>query len=167
VGGVGHGQAPDVEGLGLLRVALGGHVDPAEAQRLVADVELGQASEAGPHHDVALGSGLERPAPAEIEHGLEHPLGVGPHGVEASVSAIEELLFLFELRLSCHLAPSFAGPGAKRETVQSIGWTTGPGVANSAGDGRPGGVRGVVPTPVGCEDLAGSRIEGEPCSFPP
>ena len=66
VGGVGHGQAPDVEGLGLLPVALGGHVDTAEAERLVTDVELGQAGKAGPHDDVALGARLEGPAPAEI-----------------------------------------------------------------------------------------------------
>ena len=59
-------------------VLVGDAVDPPEAQRLVADVELGQAGEAGPHDDVPLGAGLEGAAPAEVEHRLEHPAGRRP-----------------------------------------------------------------------------------------
>ena len=49
---------------------LGEPVDAAEVEGLVADVELVQAGQAGAHDDVALGAGLERAAPAEVEHAL-------------------------------------------------------------------------------------------------
>ena len=54
-----------------IRPGLGEPVDAAEVQRLVADVELLQAGEAGAHHDVALGARLERAAAAEVEHALQ------------------------------------------------------------------------------------------------
>ena len=47
-------------------------VDAAEAQRLVPDVELVQAGQAGAHHDVALGPGLERTSPTQVQYGPQH-----------------------------------------------------------------------------------------------
>ena len=60
-----HGEAADVERLtqsgavgtvGRFVARLGEPVDAAEIEGLVANVELLQASEAGAHHDVTLGT---------------------------------------------------------------------------------------------------------------
>jgi len=74
--------------------SLGQPVDPAEAQGLVADVELGQAGQAGADHDVALGPGLERAAPTEVEHRFEHAGRLAPHRLEPVVGPVEETLLV-------------------------------------------------------------------------
>ena len=63
---------------------LGEPVDAAEAERLVADVELVQAGQAGPDHDVPLGPGLEGAPAAEVQHGLEHAVGLAAHELQPS-----------------------------------------------------------------------------------
>ena len=126
----GHGQPADVERLaqhGLpwpspTSVAVpspspspvGKAVDAAEAERLVADVELLQAGQAGADHDVPLGAGLERAAPAQVEDALEHVAGLPPHGLETIVGAIEELLLGLQIGMVRHLAPFSPGPSGKR-----------------------------------------------------
>ena len=86
------------------RPVLGEPVDAAEAERLVADVELGQAGQAGPDHDVALGPGLEGAAPAEVEHRLEHAVGLGAHGSSPRRRGRGTLLFL-DVSMFGHVSP--------------------------------------------------------------
>ena len=72
-------------------------VDPAEGQGLVPDVQLFEPGQAGADDHVPLGPRLERPAPAQVEHPLEHGVGVSPHGVEACVGQVHELLLSLKL----------------------------------------------------------------------
>ena len=94
------GQAPDVERLAerVLRrrtvPRLGQAVDAAEVQGLVADVELVEPRQARPHHDVALGAGLERAPPPEVQHALQHVAGLAPHELQAVVGTVEEVLLI-------------------------------------------------------------------------
>ncbi len=75
-------QPADMKGLAVgVRVVRHG-VDTAKAQGLVTDLELSQPSQAGPHHDVSLGTGLEGSAPSQVKDRIEHFGGVSPHGVE-------------------------------------------------------------------------------------
>ena len=83
-------------------VGLVAAVDAAEAQRLLADVELVEAGQAGADDDVALLAELVRPAAALVEHGAEELLGVGPQLVEALVGPVDVGLFRLELRMRCH-----------------------------------------------------------------
>ena len=99
-----HRQPADVERLEP-PVPLGPPVDPAEAQRLVADVELGQAGQAGPDHDVALGAGLEGAAPPEVQDRLEHPVRLAAHGLEAAVRVVEDPLFFGDVSVCGHVSP--------------------------------------------------------------
>ena len=91
-----HRQTPDVERLTEQRpvfvVPFGKAVDAPEVERLVADVQLLQAGQAGAHHDVALGARLECAALAQIEDALEHLARLTPHALQAVVGAIEKLL---------------------------------------------------------------------------
>ena len=127
------GQAPDVEGLAGSAV-FGDPVDAAEVQRLVPDVELFETGQAGADHDVALGPGLERAAPAQVEDAVEHAARLAPHEVQAVVGAIEVLLLRLQLGMFGHPLPFLptAGvlpPAASGETVQSrTGWRM-PGLA--------------------------------------
>ena len=89
---------------------LGEAVDPSEVERLVADIELLQASQAGADHDVALGARLERAAPAEIEHALQHLARFAPHGLQPVVGTVEELLLILQIGMFGHLSPSSPGP---------------------------------------------------------
>ena len=112
------GQAADVERLAqrravravAVRPGLGEAVDAAEVERLVADVELLQAGQAGAHHDVALGAGLEGAAPAEIEHALQHLARLAPHELQPVVGTVEELLLILQIGMSGHLSPFSPGP---------------------------------------------------------
>ena len=95
------GEPADVEGLaqqGGLRAGVVARlretVDASEVQRLVADVELLQAGQAGAHHDVALGARLERAAPAEVEHALQHLARLAPHELQPVIGTVEELLLI-------------------------------------------------------------------------
>ena len=89
---------------------LGEPVDAAEVERLVADVELLQAGQAGAHHDVALGARLERAAPAEVEHALQHLARLAPHELQPVVGTVEELLLILQIGMFGHLSPSSPGP---------------------------------------------------------
>ena len=77
-------------------------VDAAEAQRLLPDVELVEAGQAGPDDDVALLAELVRAAATLVEHGPDELLGVGPQLVEALVGPVDMGLFRLELRMRCH-----------------------------------------------------------------
>ena len=110
------GEAADVERLsqqGVLRSrlhpGLGEAVDSPEIERLVPDVELLQTGQAGPHDDVALGAGLERASPAEVEHALQHLPRLAPHELQPVVGTVEELLLILQIRMFGHLSP-FPGP---------------------------------------------------------
>ena len=80
-------------------------VDAPEVEGLVADVELLQAGQAGAHHDVALGAGLEGAALAQVQHALEHLACLAAHGLETIVGAIEELLLSLQIGMVRHIAP--------------------------------------------------------------
>ncbi len=128
-------------------------VDAPEVQRLVPDVELLQAGEAGADHDVALGPGLEGAAATEVQDAVEHVPGLAPHEFQAVVGAIEVLLLRLQLGMFGHPLPflptsGVLPPAASGETVQSrTGWRR-PGLARrrpaatARGPGRgprPGG----------------------------
>ncbi len=149
--GVVDGEATDVEDLGrrpLPSLAVSGRarrpapidrpaVDPAEGERLVADVELLEAGEARPHDHVALGAGLERAALPQVEHALEHRVGVAAHGVEPRVRGVDELLLGLSLRVHPHLRlPSPARPGVAPPA---------PGKPSIVRPGRAGRVRRAPP----------------------
>ena len=113
----GDGQPPDVEGLpqqrvvrGRLHLGLREPVDPSEVKRLVSDIELFQAGQAGPHDNVALGARLERAAPAQVEHTLQHLPRLAPHELQAVVGTIEELLLILQIWMFGHLSPSSPRP---------------------------------------------------------
>ena len=89
---------------------LGEAVDAPEVERLVADVELLQAGQAGAHHDVALGARLEGAAPAEVEHALQHLARLAPHELQPVVGTVEELLLILQIGMFGHLSPSSPGP---------------------------------------------------------
>ena len=72
-------------------------VDPAEGQGLVPDVQLFEPGQAGAHDHVPFGPRLERSAPPQVEHPLEHGIGITPHGVEACVGHVHERLFSLKL----------------------------------------------------------------------
>jgi hypothetical protein len=97
-----HRQPADVERLAGL-VLGGGLIDPAEAEPLVPDVELGQSGQAGPDHDVPLRPRLGRAALAQVEDRFEHPPGFVAHGAEARVSTVEESLLFLELGIDGHV----------------------------------------------------------------
>ena len=127
------GEAPDVERLPGAPV-LGDPVDAAEVQRLVPDVELLQAGQAGPDHDVALGPGLEGAAPAQIEDAVEHVARLAPHELQAVVGAVEVLLLRLQLGMFGHRSPSSPRPASccrvpsgKRSSLERDG--PGPGLA--------------------------------------
>ncbi len=114
------GQTTDVEGLGVgggavaVEPVLVDHpVDPPEGQRLVADIELLEAGQAGAHDDVSLGAGLEGAAPPEVEHPFEHGVGVAPHGVQPRVGEVDEVLLGLQLRLHPHLLSGLRLSGAR------------------------------------------------------
>ena len=94
---------------------LGQPVDAPEVERLVADVELLQAGQAGAHDDVALGARLERAAPPEVEHALEHLAGLAPHELQPVVGTVEELLLILQIGMFGHRSPFSPAHG---ETVQ-------------------------------------------------
>ena len=142
--GARHGQAPDVERLPDPPV-LGDPVDAAEVQRLVPDVELLQAGQAGPDHDVAFGPGLESAAPAQIEDAVEHVARLAPHELQAFVGAVEVLLLRLQLGMFGHRSPSSPRPASccrvpsgKRSSLERDG--PGPGLAprDPAWRGGPG-----------------------------
>ncbi len=85
-------------------------IDATEVQRLVTDVELFQPGQAGAHDDVALGTGLERTAPAQVQHILEHLARLAPHELEALVGTVEELLFVPQIGMFRHRSPSSPAP---------------------------------------------------------
>ena len=93
-----------------LHARFGEPVDPSEVERLVADVELLQAGQAGPHHNVALGARLERAAPAQVEHALEHLARLAPHELQPVVGTVEELLLILQIWMFGHLSPSSPRP---------------------------------------------------------
>ena len=120
------GQAADVEGLPQRRAVVGGTVarvgqpvDAPEVERLVADVELLQPGEARPHHDVALGAGLERPAPPEVQDALQHLACLAPHELQPVVGTVEELLLIHQIGMFGHLSPSSPGPTGKRFSLDA------------------------------------------------
>jgi hypothetical protein len=89
---------------------LGKPVDPSEIERLVADVELFQAGQAGAHHDVALGARLECAAPAQVENALQHLPRLAPHELQPVVGTVEELLLILQIWMFGHLSPSSPRP---------------------------------------------------------
>ena len=99
---------------GFVRVGavagLGEPVDAAEVERLVADVELLEAGQAGAHHDVALGARLEGAAPAEVEDALQHLARLAPHELQPVVGTVEELLLILQIGMFGHLSPFSPGP---------------------------------------------------------
>ena len=108
------GQPTDVERLDVRIIAvhrLVDPVDPAEGQGLVPDVQLFEAGHAGADDHIPLGPRLEGAAPAQVEHAFEHGVGIVPHGVEACVGEIDELLLLVKLRVHPHLRSAFPGKG--------------------------------------------------------
>ena len=102
----GHRDAPDVERLAASRPGRRCGVDAAEAQRLVADVELLEPQQRGVDDDVALGARLQRAAPADVEDIAEHRARVVAHGVERGVRTVEVVLLFGDLTLVGHAAPS-------------------------------------------------------------
>ena len=108
------GQPPDVEGLGVLIRAIDvaraagaagaagaadQAVDAAEGEGLVANIELLESRQACPDDDVAFRPGLEGATPAQVEHALEHRVGVASHGIEARIGEVHEVLLCLQLRL--------------------------------------------------------------------
>ncbi len=77
-------------------------VDPAEAQRLLADVELVEAGEARADDDVALLAELVGAPATLVDDGANELLGVRPQLVEALVGPVHMGLFRLELRMRCH-----------------------------------------------------------------
>ena len=109
--GARHRQPPDVERLTERTVGrrtvpgLGQAVDAAEIERLVADVELVEPSQARPHDDVALGAGLERAAPAEVQDTLQHLASLAPHELQPVVGTVQVVLLILQIRMFGHLSP--------------------------------------------------------------
>ena len=103
-------DSPSIGSSGAVLVGLGQPVDPPEVERLVPDVELLQAGQAGAHHDVALGPGLERAAPAQVEHALRASGGLAPHELQPVVGTVEELLLILQIGMFGHLSPFSPGP---------------------------------------------------------
>ncbi len=99
-------EPADVEALGFpgtgRRATILATVDPAEAQRLLPDVELVEAGEARPDDDVALLAELVRPAATLIDHGTDELLCVRSQLVEALIGPVHMGLFRLELRMRCH-----------------------------------------------------------------
>ena len=77
-------------------------VDAAEAQGLLADVELVEAGQARADDDVALLAELVGPAAALVDHGPDELLGVGSQLVEALIGPVDVSLFRLELRMRSH-----------------------------------------------------------------
>jgi len=94
-------------------------VDAPEADRLVAEVELGQPGEAGADDDVSLGPRLEGTASPEVEDRAEHPLGVGPHGFEPAICPVEDRLLLVDLRTIGHRPISL--PNRQSDDLSGVG----------------------------------------------
>ena len=101
-------------------VAVVAPVDPAEAQRLLPDVELVEAGEARADDDVALLAELVRPPAALVDHGPDELLGVGPQLVEALVGPVHMGLFRLELRMRCH-SRSLSTPVRSEPSIISSG----------------------------------------------
>ena len=107
------GQSSDVERLGvgpvrrIAVVAFVQTVDPTEGQGLVTDVQLLESGHRRSDDDIPLRPGLESPAPAQVQHAFEHRIGVTPHGVQACVGHVYELLLALQLRLHPHLRSTF------------------------------------------------------------
>ncbi len=99
-------------------------VDPAEGQGLVPDVQLLQPGQAGPDDHVPLGPRLERAPPAQVEHPLEHGVGIAPHGVEAGVGHVHELLLGLLLCFHPHLRSPY--PVRLRGTLDCMPGSPGP-----------------------------------------
>ena len=128
------GQPADVEGLGArlgprtLRPVpvdpVQHPVDPAEGEGLVPDVQLLQAGQAGADDHVPLGPRLEGAPLAHVEHPLEHGVGIAPHGVEAGVGHVHELLLGPLLRFHPHLRSP--RPVRLRGTLDCMPDTLGP-----------------------------------------
>ena len=119
------GQAADVEGLTERRalcatfVGVGQPVDAPEVERLVTDVELLQAGQAGPHHDVALGAGLEGAPPPEVQDALQHLARLAPHELQPVVGTVEELLLILQVGMFGHLSPFSPLPTGKRFSLDA------------------------------------------------
>ena len=119
------GQAADVEGLTERRarcatfVGVGQPVDAPEVERLVTDVELLQAGQAGPHHDVALGAGLKGAPPPEVQDALQHLARLAPHELQPVVGTVEELLLILQVGMFGHLSPFSPLPRGKRFSLDA------------------------------------------------
>lgn len=106
---------------------LGGHVDPAEDQRLLAEVQLLDACEARAHDDVPLLARLKSATATLVEH-LGHAGGhVGPELFQTVVGALDVRLFDRQIRMGRHLdlAAASGSPGkaarSHRTRASSIG----------------------------------------------
>ena len=93
-------------------------IDPSEVEGLVTDVELFQAGQARPHHDVALGPGLEGAALAQIQNALEHLARFAAHRFETVVGAVEELLLSLQIWMVRHNTPFSPGRSGKRRSLR-------------------------------------------------
>ena len=91
------------------------HVEPAEHERRVTDVEIGEAALGHVPGDVALEAGLVGSAGADVGVGLPDPLGRGSHGLQAGVRGIHVRLLGGELRVDersvRHHASRYSGRG--------------------------------------------------------
>ena len=89
-----------MKALGLLLVLR--PVDATEAQRLLADVELVEAGQAGADDDVALLAELVGAAQTLVENRPQALLGVGAELVEPFVGPVDVSLLRLQLRICAH-----------------------------------------------------------------
>ena len=84
-------EAPDVPAGAVL------HVEPAEHERGVADVEVGEPALGDVPGDVALEAGLVGAARADVGVGRPDPLGGGSHRLQPGVRGVDVRLLGREL----------------------------------------------------------------------
>ncbi len=92
-------------------------IDATEIERLVANIELLESGQAGAHHNVALGAGLEGAALAEIQDALEHVPCLAAHCLETVVSTVEKLLLSLQIWMVRHNTPLSPGGSGKRRSL--------------------------------------------------
>ena len=92
--GVLHREPPDVIRVAVLEI------EPAEAERRLADVEVGEAALGDVVGDVALEPGLVRAARPDVGVRLPHPPGRPAHRLEPRVGRVEVGLFALDFRVS-------------------------------------------------------------------
>ena len=116
-------------------------IDPAEAQRGVAELQLRESVHDGVVDHLSFEAGLFGTAPSHLDHGGETTRSAA-RGIEAGVGLIDIGLFGDEIRMWSHRLPRKRGratvpPGRSHDRGRAVAEDAPMGIGNATRDGKP------------------------------